>query len=488
MGRCRAVASYASHLARALIHFMLRSTQLRLSKALCLLCLCWVCSVWAVSLGSPQLQSRPGEPLRVEIPIRISPEEQGALQSLKVTLPGRGVYERSGASQKIIDLNPQAMVYRNRQEQLMVLVETVNLVPMTDDPFLDVLVNLTWSSGSITKTFTLLIGDAQKVLVKPGQTLSEIAALMAPQLDGATLDQTIMALYKANPDAFASGSINRLAAGAELSKPSQALLRSISPAEASQFVAQANEEWQSEQNNKGADGKGKAADENSSETMPRDRLKIGSSAAGNEQERRYTEDLVAQEKELEQAKARVAELEKNIADLQRLLDKTKEKKAVDNNFGLGGFSPAILALSLITLTGLLLWGLARNARRSELPNFTTETVAASSHSPKTASSGQFAMPERAKALFAGVDLDLSKPAKEVPPEVISFVTPSKTVSNPLADTLRVKLNLARAYITIEDFAAAKKSLDEVLRVSNTVDPTITIEAQGLLSEISHRQA
>jgi len=81
------------------------------------------------------LQSRPGEPLRVEIPIRINADEQGALESLKVTLPNKATYERTDASQKILDLNPQAMVYRNRQEQLMVLVETVNSVPMTEDPF-----------------------------------------------------------------------------------------------------------------------------------------------------------------------------------------------------------------------------------------------------------------------------------------------------------------------------------------------------------------
>jgi pilus assembly protein FimV len=51
----------------------------------------------------------------------------------------------------------------------------------------------------------------------------------------------------------------------------------------------------------------------------------------------------------------------------------------------------------------------------------------------------------------------------------------------------VKLNLARAYITIEDFSAAKKSLEEILRVSNSVDPAITIEAQGLLSELTQRK-
>jgi pilus assembly protein FimV len=92
------------------------------------------------------------------------------------------------------------------------------------------------------------------------------------------------------------------------------------------------------------------------------------------------------------------------------------------------------------------------------------------------------MPERTKALFAGIDLDLSKPINEIPQEV------SIALANPLADTLRVKLNLARAYITIEDFSAAKKSLEEVIRLSNSVDPTITIEAQGLLAELSHRNA
>jgi pilus assembly protein FimV len=407
-------------------------------------------------------------------------DEQGALSTLNVTLPNKASYERLGISQKILDLNPQAMVYRNRQEQLMVLVETVNSVPMTDDPFLDVLVSLNWSSGSLTKTFTLLLGDAQKITVKPGQSLSEIAAIMAPQLDGATLDQTMIALYKANPDAFASGSINRLAAGAELSKPSQALLRSISPAEANQFVAEANEQWRQERGERdGASGVAKPTDPKTAESSPKDRLKIGSSADGNDQERRYTEELVAQEKMLEQTKARVAELEKNIADLQRLLDKSKGKKAVDSNFGLGGFGPAILAIGLIGLTGLLLWGLARNARRSETPSFQAATHHVAKDG-KPATSSHFEMPARAKALFDGIDLDLSKPIKDVP------VIPSAPVANPLADTLRVKLNLARAYITIEDFSAAKKSLDEVLRISNSVDPAITIEAQGLLAEISHR--
>jgi len=449
---------------------MLRSSQHSVIKVLCFVWLSWSCSAWALSLGTPQLLSRSGEPLRVEIPIRLAADEEAVLSSLKAAMPPKEVFERLGISQKILELNPQVMVYRNRQERLMVLVETVNSVPIGDDPFLDLLINLNWASGRLTKTFTLLLGDVQKVLVKPGQTLSEIAALMAPQLDGATLDQAMMALFKANPDAFASGSINRLAAGAELNKPSQALLRSISPAEANQFVAEANEQWRESKTGEAkADASSKGDSSTSDESPQKDRLKIGSSADSGDEEKRFSEELVAQEKALDQAKSRVAELEKNIADLQLLLEKTKEKKAVDNNFGLGGFGPAILAIGLMVLIGLVLWALARNARRSEKMDFIEPGRAPERKEPNVPQG----MPERAKAILASIDLDLSKPAEQT--------------FNPLLDALRVKLNLARAYITIEDFSAAKKSLEEILRVSNSVDPAITIEAQGLLSELTQRK-
>jgi pilus assembly protein FimV len=85
------------------------------------------------------------------------------------------------------------------------------------------------------------------------------------------------------------------------------------------------------------------------------------------------------------------------------------------------------------------------------------------------------MPDRAKALFAGIDLDLAPVKKSVQPPVAAV--------NPLADALRVKLNLARAYITIEDFSAAKKSLQEIVHIGGSIDPAITVEAQGLLAEL-----
>ena len=459
---------------------MLRFGQIQFARALCLVWLGWSCTAGAISLGSPKLLSRSGEPLKVEFPIRVGADEQSAISSLNVSIASKTAYDRLGISQKILSLNPQAMIYRNQQEQLMVLVETVESVPMTDDPFLDVLVTLNWSAGSLAKAYTLLLGDAQKILVRPGQTLSEIAAQLAPQLQGASLDQTMMALFKANPDAFASGSINRLEAGAELNQPNQALLRSISPAEAQQFVAESNAQWLAER-----EAKSGALTTNSPkrgvEPVPKDRLKIGSSAEGNAEERRYTEDLVAQEKALEQTRVRVAELEKNIADLQRLLDQAKGKSSEsaknDGSFGLGGFAPAIFALVLMGLTGLLLWLLAKNARRSEGPNF-SNSIPKDAAVTKAPLSSLGAMPDRAKALFAGIDLDLTPAKKNTQPPVAEL--------NPLADALRVKLNLARAYITIEDFSAAQKSLQEIVQIGGSIDPAIMIEAQGLLAELSHR--
>jgi pilus assembly protein FimV len=47
----------------------------------------------------------------------------------------------------------------------------------------------------------------------------------------------------------------------------------------------------------------------------------------------------------------------------------------------------------------------------------------------------------------------------------------------------VRLNLARAYITIEDFSAAKKSLEEIVRIGASIDPEIVVEAQGVLAEL-----
>lgn len=461
---------------------MLRRSQLGFLKLLCFAWLSWSFSAAAISLGSPKLLSKPGDPLKVEFAIKVGGDEQSLLDSLSVNVSNTALYERLGISRKLLEFNPQAMIYRNQQQKLMVLLETVEPVPISEDPFLDVLINLRWSSGSSSKTYTLLLGDVQKISVRSGQTLSEIAAQLAPQLGDVTLDQTMMALFKANPDAFASGSINRLEAGAELIRPSQALLRSISPAQANEFVAESNAQWQAEKASKDESLSSLSAPKNA-DLPAQNRLKIGSSSDSSAQELRYAEELVAQERALEQTRARVAELEKNIADLQLLLDQAKGKSQNGPNHGasnsMSTFAPILLTLFLMGLTGLLLWFLAKNARRSEVLNYSkVHLVDHSIQKQQTASSHE--IPERAKALLSSIDLELT-PVKSAPEG-------QQKASNPMADALRVKLNLAKAYITIEDFSAAKKSLEEIVAIGDQIDPVISMEAQGLLLNLSERNS
>jgi pilus assembly protein FimV len=460
-----------------------------LAAVIASICIAWSASVGAFSLGTPRVLSQPGQPIRAEIPLRVSAAEQDQLSSLQVINTSKANYERLGISAAIVELEPSLRIDLRDGNRSVIVIETAKALSsaqLNQDPFIDLIVSLQWPSGQLTKNYSLLLGDPNQVTVRPGQTLSEIAAQMAPLLDGATLDQTIMALYKANPDAFAGGSIHRLPAGVELVKPSQSLMQSITPAEASQFVEKANQAWVDSHG-----GPAKAVATKSSDTVKsasdpavaKDRLTIGPGADGNSDQRRYTEEIVAQEKILEQTRTRIVELEKNIADLQKLLDTAKgqpESTSSTTSDGMkSAWAQALLLLGVLVLTGLVLWLMARHARQSERSAPMHTDAAASMHqqSDMSHASPSHGMPDRAKNLFAGIDLDL---------------TPAKSDPAARNDALRVKLNLAKAYTTIEDFAAAKQSLDEIIQLSlnpsNGVDGSLVADAKAMLSDIQRRSS
>ena len=85
------------------------------------------------------------------------------------------------------------------------------------------------------------------------------------------------------------------------------------------------------------------------------------------------------------------------------------------------------------------------------------------------------MPERAKTLFAGINLDL---------------TPNQNEDVARNKALRVKLNLAKAYLAIEDFSAAQRSLNEIiehgLASPQSVDEAVVADAKTLLVQINQR--
>ena len=431
-------------------------------------------SAFAVSLGKANLVSNPGESLRIEVPIELSSDEQALLTTLSASIPSASAYERLGISPKILDFNAQVMVYRSKDGRLMVLVETVKAVPISEDIFVDLLLTLNWSTGSITRIYTFLNGTIPKFIVEPGQTLSSIASQMDPGSPEFSIDQKMMALYQANPDAFAGGNINRLRAGSELLIPDLAAVQAIDTKLAKDFVESAAQKWTE-----------KKTDQASVEVTVDDvvnsanRLKIGSSGDRDADTKRITEEIVAQEKILEQTNARAQELERNISDLKKLLAEPQATPVVHDSektgFNAKTLFLGLLALSLIT--GLLIWLFVNNSRKTALPpvhalDYPVEDDQKKSPAPNHHRSDHThheGISDKAKALFGNINLDLpvAKPST-------SDLTP---------DELRVRLNLARAYITIEDFSAAKKSLEEIVRIGASIDPEIVVEAQGVLTEL-----
>ncbi|HEY5972516.1 MAG TPA: FimV/HubP family polar landmark protein [Pseudoxanthomonas sp.] len=87
---------------------------------------------------------------------------------------------------------------------------------------------------------TPVVSDSGELEVQRGQTLSQIAG----DLDqGYSLDQTMLALLRANPNAFINGNINRLKQGAVLRIPQSAELAQLGEAEATALVRDQMAEW-----------------------------------------------------------------------------------------------------------------------------------------------------------------------------------------------------------------------------------------------------
>ncbi|KAF1707368.1 ferrous iron transporter B [Pseudoxanthomonas sacheonensis] len=84
------------------------------------------------------------------------------------------------------------------------------------------------------------LASGSELEVQRGQTLSQIARDLG---QGYSLDQTMLALLRANPEAFINGNINRLKQGAVLRVPQSAELAQLGEAEAAALVRDQMAEW-----------------------------------------------------------------------------------------------------------------------------------------------------------------------------------------------------------------------------------------------------
>ncbi|MEO8123656.1 MAG: FimV/HubP family polar landmark protein [Burkholderiales bacterium] len=173
--------------------------------------------------------------------------------------------------------------------------------------------------------------------VKRGDTLSGIAS--QTQSEGVSLDQMLVALYRANPQAFVSENMNRLKAGAVLNVPQSDSAKAIPDSEARQVIQAQSADFNAyrqrlagaavaapESGTRQASGKVQAAveDRKQSAAAAPDKLTLSKGSA----KASAPEDRLSKEREAKDAATRAAELKKNVDDLQRLAAAAAAKPAV----------------------------------------------------------------------------------------------------------------------------------------------------------------
>lgn len=190
-------------------------------------------------------------------------------------------------------------------------------------------------------------GGATYGPIRSGDTLSRIARQVAP--NGVSLNQMLVALHRANRDAFSGNNINRLKAGPILRVPDSDEIAKISSAEAAIEVKAQIADWNAYRQKlaaatgatpatgapkQTASGKittivednSAAAREPSKEVLKLSKGEELSGASGKgvnasqDRIRAMEEDAIARNKALTEANERVALLEKNIKEMQHLLE------------------------------------------------------------------------------------------------------------------------------------------------------------------------
>ncbi|AYR25498.1 FimV/HubP family polar landmark protein [Herbaspirillum rubrisubalbicans] len=182
-------------------------------------------------------------------------------------------------------------------------------------------------------------GKSGEYRVKPGDTLAGIATRNQPA--NVSLDQMLIALYRANPDAFQGNNINRLRAGKILAIPDQPSAAAVDRDEARSMVVAQAQDFNAYRNKLAGQvanapagkpgssrhsGGGKITtrvEERAGNQDARDRLELSRANKGRGKTGNTgtaAEDKAASERALAEANDRVKDLEKNVDNLQKLLE------------------------------------------------------------------------------------------------------------------------------------------------------------------------
>ncbi|EKT4094529.1 fimbrial protein FimV [Stenotrophomonas maltophilia] len=363
-------------------------------------------SAFALGLGDIRVLSKPGQPLLAEIPVvSADPSE---LENLRVALASPVTFERVGL-QRPTGLVSELQFELTRNAQGRAVVRVTSQAPV-ETPSLSFLIEADWGQGRLVREYSALVDAPSSALavtepeivapagtlsntiarepapvsateapdvptraaaatppaparpraapapvaatpvdgsitVQRGQTLSQIASAVA-RGNQVSRDRAMIALLRANPEAFIRGNVNLLKQGAVLRVPGSDALAAVDAAEAAALVREHAAQWRQARTVPQPAGTvapvARAATTSASSPAAANgaRLEIAPALAsdaahagtttgtaagsegdmlGNEQLRQAREDIATRDAEIGELKQRVADLEKLKEQQQSLI-------------------------------------------------------------------------------------------------------------------------------------------------------------------------
>ncbi len=342
-------------------------------------------NAYALGLGRLSVQSALGEALRAEIDVTsLTPEEAS---SLRVRVAPPEAYRAAGVDYNTVLPVTQVELQRRGDGRPYLRVTSDRAV---QEPFVDVILEISWSTGRLVREYTMLFdpattarapaptapatapsiaaappapvapapaparrpaaeprqaavaapttpaaapaspapAGADEYKVRQGDTLSRIAG--KTQRAGVSLDQMLVSLYRANPEAFVENNMNRLKAGVVLAVPSAEEAKAVPTAEARQVIQAQSADFGAYRqrlagavpaakdtgSTRQAEGKvqTEVQDRKSAAAPAPDKLTLSKGAAA----KAGAEEQIAKSGEKKDVSTRVAELSKNVAELKKL--------------------------------------------------------------------------------------------------------------------------------------------------------------------------
>lgn len=345
-----------------------------LARILAVLALWLPLASHGLGLGEITLRSALNQPLEAEIALlALRPDEA---DSVTVKLASNATFEQSGVER--IPLHSE-LRFKLQQKATGDYYIRVYTQPPVKEPFVNFLVEINWSAGRLMREYTVLLdpptlmpapapriqaplaqntappsitpssippasvstsgrfNGGQSITsappnnyTQPRDTLWSLAQRLRPDASVST-QQMMLALLKANPDAFFENNINSLKSGYRLRVPDLAEINALSAEQALREVKQHNAAWANRRSQAGA---GTATD-------AQDRLKLVAAATPDKTAAATADSLDEAQKELslaneaieakrqetEDLQSRLSELEGQVESMQKLLTLKDESLA-----------------------------------------------------------------------------------------------------------------------------------------------------------------